>query len=209
MKVGTEGGEGFWKPWTEYLEYKMSPETTATARIASPIRIVIRAMILIKTSDLKNYTYIRTVASRQYRRVLDESNHSILDPILPDTPVGKTLTLVLEYGPGVKGHSTCEQRGSVVPGKGIPFRLTLYLAVPSATVTPSGIVSEIERVEFSPGTTGSGSKEASPYLKTEVPEEQSFTVLAPKTAVAANRAIRRRVSISTMAFIQMTLPPQF
>jgi len=62
--------------------------------------------------------------------------------------------------------------------KGIPLNVIRYSAVPLDTVTPSGIVQARESVESFPGTTGSGVKEALTNLKTDVPDEQSRTVLA-------------------------------
>ena len=59
----------------------------------------------------------------------------------------------------------------------MPLNVTRYSAVPPITVTPSGIVQARESFESCPGTTGSGVREALTNLKTDVPEEQSRTVL--------------------------------
>ncbi len=68
--------------------------------------------------------------------------------------------------------------------------------MPSATFTPSGISALIVKVEFWPGTTGSGRKLPETNLKTEVPDEQSFTEFWD-TAVAkmATRASKRAIII--------------
>jgi hypothetical protein len=71
--------------------------------------------------------------------------------------------------------------------KGIPLKTMRYSATPPVTETPSGIVQERDSVEFSPGTTGSGRRDAVPNLKMDVPEEQSRTVLALEARTKAPR----------------------
>jgi hypothetical protein len=50
---------------------------------------------------------------------------------LPDTPDGKRLEEVSLYSPGSLGQAVWVQRSSTVGGKGMPLRLTEYVAVPA------------------------------------------------------------------------------
>ena len=108
----------------------------------------------------------------------------------PLTPEGNGDVVEFEYRPGVRGQATCEQRSSAVGANGIPLSVNLYSAVPPVTVTPSGIVQARESVESFPGTTGSGVREALTNLKTDVPEEQSRTVLTVGTVTLVSTATK-------------------
>ena len=78
----------------------------------------------------------------------------------------------------------------------MPLNEKEYFAVPALILVPAGISAFSVIEESLPGITGSGSREPPVNLKTDVPFEQSVTVLEANTIAAADASAVKRVIIT-------------
>jgi hypothetical protein len=83
----------------------------------------------------------------------------------------------------------------------MPLNEKEYFAVPASMLVPAGISAFSVIEESWPGTTGSGSSEPPVNLKTDVPFEQSVTVLEANTIAAAEASAVKRVIILLMTAV--------
>ena len=114
------------------------------------------------------------------------SFHTIFSVRLPDNVESIGYVEIVLSGPKVIGHGTVTSHSdSTVGANEIKLRVLEYVTVP--LVISSGTVIERNKVEFSPGTVGSGEKDIDVNLKREPPFEQSDTLAVVRVNSVANR----------------------